>query len=130
ARLWHSQCMHEQADPKASGSKPILTDPGLRPQQYAVNSRLLVKLVPPPVAMVGLATMAVALILALVAGSTPRPLSLDAPADRFSVGRALPVLERLVDDGTPHPIGTPANAAMRERVIAELEAMGLVVTTQ
>ena len=122
--------MSQQPDPRASGTKPILTDPGLRPQHYAANSRLLVKLVPPPVALLGLATMAAALILALVAGSTPRPLGSDAPAERFSAARALPVLERLLDDGAPHPIGTEANAAMRARVITELEALGLSVATQ
>src|SRR5690606_23503918 len=122
--------MREQADKTVSGSKPILTDPGLRPQHYAVNSLQLVKLVPFPAAVLGLATLAAALILALVAASTPQPLGSDAPADRFSVGRALPVVERLLDDGAPHPIGTPANAAMRQREIAELEAMCLTVTNQ
>lgn len=122
--------MGDPVDPKSTGSTPILTDPGLRPQRYAANSRSPVRFASPALAVVGLVAVAAALILALVVGSPPRPLGTDAPAERFSVGRALPVLDRLVADGAPHPIGTPANAAMRDRVLAELEALGLEVTTQ
>lgn len=71
-----------------------------------------------------------ALVLTLGVMSTPTPLGADAPAERFAAERALPVLERLLADGTPHPIGTAANVAMRERVITELETLGLDVTTQ
>lgn len=71
-----------------------------------------------------------ALVLAVAMMATPTPLGADAPAEQFAEQRALPLLERLFGDGTPHPIGTAANAAMRERVIAELEALGLDVTTQ
>lgn len=65
------------------------------------------------------------MVLGLVASSPPAPLAPDAPADQFSAGRALPVLERLVGDGTPHPVGSEANAAVRERLLTELRDLGL-----
>lgn len=78
----------------------------------------------------GLLVTVAALVLALWATATPAPRDAAAPADGFAVGRAMPVLERLVGDGQPHPIGTPANAVTRNRVISELESLGLEVTTQ
>ncbi len=35
------------------------------------------------------------------------------------------MLERLVGDGSPHPVGSAANAAVRERLVAELTGLGL-----
>jgi len=103
------------------GWVPGDTDPGItRGRLYA----------PPAAGWLGLVTLAVALALALAVTATPTPLGANAPADRFAEGRAVPLLERLFADGAPHPIGTEANAAMRERVIGELEALGLDVTTQ
>lgn len=49
----------------------------------------------------------------------------DAPASEFSAERARAVLERLLGPGDPHPTGTAANAAVRDRVVAELQALGL-----
>lgn len=81
-------------------------------------------------AIMGLLSTVAALVLALLATSTPAPRDSAAPADVFSVGRAMPVLERLVGDGEPHPIGTRANADTRNRIISELETLGLEVSTQ
>jgi hypothetical protein len=70
------------------------------------------------------------LLLALVFALTqmrsvpPAPLPADAPADRFAAGRARDVLEKLVGDGVPHPIGSEANARVREKVIDRLQALG------
>lgn len=80
--------------------------------------------------VVGLLATAVALVLALFATATPAARDSAAPADAFAVGRAMPVLERLVGDGEPHPIGTRANEAIRNRIISELETLGLEVDTQ
>ena len=68
---------------------------------------------------------ALGLLFGLLASSPPQPLGPDADADQFSAGRALPVLERLLGDGTPHPVGSEANAAVRERLLAEIRALGL-----
>jgi hypothetical protein len=74
------------------------------------------------------------IVLALLAEAcsrrTPTPLSADAAADRFSAGRALVVLERLLGDGAPHPVGSEADARVRERIEAELRALGLVPERQ
>lgn len=52
----------------------------------------------------------------------PRPAS--APATEFSGERALAVLAELAGDGRPHPIGSPANAAVRDRILARLRQAG------
>lgn len=120
-------------DPTSSSppsARGILTDPGLRPQRYAATSRVPSVYAPAAFAVLGLLAMAAALILALAAAEPPRPAGTSASPDAFSVGRALPLLERLVGDGQPRPIGTAANAAARQRVIAELESLGLDVSVQ
>jgi hypothetical protein len=45
----------------------------------------------------------------------PAPKAADAPLDQFSAGRALAVLERLLGDQSPHPMGSEANRAVREQ---------------
>jgi uncharacterized protein (DUF697 family) len=76
------------------------------------------------------------LVLALVIGFValrsrpPAPAPIDAPATTFSAARARVVLERIAGDQAPHGVGTAANAAVRERIAAELEALGLVVERQ
>jgi hypothetical protein len=47
-----------------------------------------------------------------------------APAAEFSGERALGLLRELVGDGRPHPIGSPANAAVRDRILARLREWG------
>ena len=54
----------------------------------------------------------------------PAPKPASAPATEFSGARALDVLRELVGDGRPHPIGSPANAAVRDRVLARLRQAG------
>ncbi len=67
------------------------------------------------------------LLLALLAWreAPPAPRAATAPPTEFSGQRAGATLERLLGDGTPHPLGSPANAAVRERLLAELAALGL-----
>jgi Peptidase family M28 len=76
-----------------------------------------------------LALFAVALLLAFQGGPPPaKPAS--APAAEFSAGRAQAVLRDLVGDGTPHPVGSPAAARVRERIVAQLRAVGLTPEVQ
>ena len=60
----------------------------------------------------------------------PAPLPATAPGNEFSAGRAQELLARLVGDSTGHPVSTDANATVRQRVIAEIAALGLPVETQ
>lgn len=66
-------------------------------------------------------------LLALAVGRSapPRPLGTDAAPERFSAARAQALLARLLGDGAPHPVGSAANAAVRERLLEELVALGL-----
>ena len=65
------------------------------------------------------------LIAALTSRRVPRPAPFSAPAEAFSAERARVILDRMVGDGVPHPTGSPANEVVRDRVIAELTAVGL-----
>jgi hypothetical protein len=61
----------------------------------------------------------------------PPPLvSASAPATELSGERALAVLRDLVGDGRPHPVGSPANAAVRDRVLAHLRQSGYAPEVQ
>lgn len=78
-----------------------------------------------------LAALIVALWLFSVYGPTrPDALGLGAPATEFSAARASATLGRVLGPETPHPAGSPENAALRERLIAELKAMGLSPVTK
>jgi hypothetical protein len=58
----------------------------------------------------------------------PHPLPTDAPAERFSAERAAAHLEWIAAE--PHPVGTPAHRAVRQRLANELRALGLEVEIQ
>jgi hypothetical protein len=79
---------------------------------------------------VGLAVLVVTLVLVVLAAQPPAPRPATAPASEFSAARAMAVLERLLGVGTPHPIGSEANARVAERIGNELAAMGYAVETQ
>lgn len=48
----------------------------------------------------------------------------DAPAGEFSGTRAKDVLLRLVGNGVPHPVGSAADATVREKIVARLTELG------
>jgi len=71
-------------------------------------------------------------VLFLVAAGTglavtrpPPAAGADAAPGTFSSARAMRVLERILGDGAPHPTATAANAAVRDRIVAELQGIGL-----
>ena len=73
-----------------------------------------------------------AAILLLLAVFAAKGLLLQPPspparpaADAFDTQRALARLTRILGDQRPHPVDTPANDAVRERLIAEIAAIGL-----
>ena len=73
-----------------------------------------------------LALAGIALLLAatLAAYRPPAPRGPDAPNGEFSAHRATAILEDLVGNGVPHPIGSPAGAQVREAILERLTAMG------
>lgn len=72
-----------------------------------------------------------ALVLLLVAAMATKgglvqvPPVQGAQAGAFDTARAIARLERILGDERPHPVDSPANDAVRERLIAELRAIGL-----
>jgi hypothetical protein len=76
----------------------------------------------------GLAAALVLLLILLGAAAArrqpPKPEPENVPAGEFSGARALETLRGLVGDGSPHPTGSAANAAVRDRVIARLRQDG------
>src|SRR5262249_25623719 len=55
----------------------------------------------------------------------PAPLPIDAPIAEASALRARVILLRLLGDGTPHPTGSAANFAVRERLVQEFRTLGI-----
>ncbi|HVN99494.1 MAG TPA: M28 family peptidase [Steroidobacteraceae bacterium] len=60
----------------------------------------------------------------------PAPLALDAPATQFSALRAAAQLHALLAEGVPHPLASPADARVRERIVARLAALGIPAQLQ
>ncbi len=58
----------------------------------------------------------------------PEPKGPDAPATEFSSARANQTLGRLLGPEIPHPVSSPANAAVRARVQQEFAALGVKTT--
>ena len=60
----------------------------------------------------------------------PDPLPADAPSDQFSSARAIAVLSDLLREGMPHPVGTPLNRTIRERIEARFAKLGYTTEVQ
>lgn len=80
--------------------------------------------------ILGLVLTIMALGLSVATQQPPAPKPSTAPANEFSAARAWPLVERLLGDGAPHPVGTEANAWERDRIVDELTALGYRVATQ
>ncbi len=76
------------------------------------------------------ALLAVVLSAVVERRQAPAVQPASAPAGAFSGERALAVLRDLVGDGRPHPMGSPANAAVRDRVLAQLRQAGYAPEVQ
>lgn len=75
-------------------------------------------------ATLSVALLAVILLLSYRGIQPPAPRQADAPETQFSAARAFNALKRLVGDDLPHPVGSPADAMVRDRVIGELRKLG------
>src|SRR6202140_5434610 len=71
-----------------------------------------------------LAGIALLLTATLVAYRPSAPLGANASPDVFSAYRAKAILQDLVGNGRPHPIGSPAGARLREAIVQRLAALG------
>jgi len=79
----------------------------------------------------GLRLVVLALLSAAIwfAGATfdgvPSPRGLDTPPTEFSAARAYATLGRLLGPEIPHPVSSPANQAVRDRIRAEFATLGI-----
>ncbi|MBU6444409.1 MAG: M20/M25/M40 family metallo-hydrolase [Alphaproteobacteria bacterium] len=67
--------------------------------------------------------------LAKYGEAMPAVVPADAPATQFSAMRAEQVLARLLGPEVPHPASTPANAAVRARIIQAFAELGITAGT-
>lgn len=74
--------------------------------------------------LVGLVLFGLTLLLVQARQAPPAARGADAPAGELSGERSLAVLRTLIGDGSPHPVGSPANDQVRERILAELRRLG------
>jgi hypothetical protein len=79
-----------------------------------------------------IAGIGTALILGatLAAYRTPTPLGIDAAPTVFSAARAREILKDLVGDGMPHPMGSAADAKVRDLIVKRLTALGYTTELQ
>lgn len=75
-----------------------------------------------------IAALVAAFVLARASEQTPAPAAVDAPPGEFSAGRAMDDVRIIAK--VPHPVGSPANAAVRDHVLARMRALGLETQVQ
>lgn len=80
--------------------------------------------------LAGLAVLAAALLLVVWRLRPPAPLPPTAPPALFSAGRAEEVLQEILGDTGPHPIGSASHEVVRERIVSRLESLGYTPTVQ
>ena len=80
--------------------------------------------------VIALLLVAALWLATLGADRAPAPKPPGAAPSEFSGERARALLQRLVGDDVPHPLGSSANARVRERIVAALRGMGLTPQLQ
>jgi hypothetical protein len=80
----------------------------------------------PGIRRIGSSVLALAAVLALSlwGEQPPAPKPSNAPATEFSAERAVEALRRILKDDVPHPVGSPADDAVRQRVLDEFTQLG------
>ncbi len=92
--------------------------------------RLSARPAPTLALLLGLLVLAAGLYVGRSVMAPSPVLPATADASLFSAERTMPILERLVGDGQPHMVDTPAGEEARQRVVAEFEALGYEVELQ
>lgn len=80
--------------------------------------------------MITLAGIALLLAATLCAYRLPAPQGAEASTDLFSAGRAAVILQNLTGSGVPHPIGSAANARVRDTIVKRLSRLGYATELQ
>jgi hypothetical protein len=80
-----------------------------------------------PAALAGLVVLGILLSMGL---RPPPARPATAPEDEFSAHRAIAILEGLLGEGVPHPVGSPANFVVRDRIVERLTSYGYAVEVQ
>jgi Peptidase family M28 len=80
--------------------------------------------------VLALAGIALLLVSTLLAYRPPAPRGPQAPPQVFSAYRAKVILRDLMGAGVPHPIGSPADAQLRQAIVDRLSALGYSVELQ
>jgi hypothetical protein len=102
--------IRQRTEQRSAGQQPAATGPGRR--------RL-----PQLVGAIALVVLAAVIVGAYVARTPPQPRSASTPVDEFSADRAFAHVEQIA--AVPHPVGSAANARVRDYLIAELRDLGL-----
>ena len=76
------------------------------------------------------ATLAAIIAVLLMRLRGPSPLADSAPPSSFSAARAIAFERDIIGAEVPHPVGTAAHDAVRERLAAQFRALGYDVTIQ
>jgi len=76
------------------------------------------------------ALLAAILGIALLRITGPAPLPANAPASSFSAERAIAYEREILGGDVPHPVGSPAHDAVRERLAATFRTLGYEVAIQ
>lgn len=79
---------------------------------------------------IGLLVVVICALLAVRSLQPPVPSPIDAPASDFSGLRAAEVLDHLLGNEAPHPVGSAANQAVRDRLLDTLAGLGLSAQVQ
>jgi hypothetical protein len=72
----------------------------------------------------------VVLLVALLRLRGPSPKPETAPAREFSAARAMALVRELLAENVAHPVGTPENARVRDRVVQRFRSLGYETTIQ
>jgi len=73
-------------------------------------------------------SLALALLLAVLALQVPRPAPVDAPPTAFSAARALADVREIAR--APHPVGSTEHARVQDWLLRRMQGLGLQVSTQ
>lgn len=79
---------------------------------------------------ISLAVLAITLLFAIDSLQPPDAADFDLPESVFSSKRAEQTLHFLLADEQPHPVGSDANHAVRDRLIETLQSLGLTPEIQ